>query len=256
MGIRSSLRMVVTAVTAGATAATMMIVPASASASASSDVLSSSSIYMSEDDLGAGLKRIVEVSKSVSRADGRAAEETVQSTRARVDAGAVRLVGVEPSKLRWSDAEVIQSKSGGLAVRVPAGTAEGDESAVAFVLNRSRISNVVEQKFSPVSTTALRLQLYVDGRLRADKVADAATHVVSDYAAWEPSQPSTMSIDWGKLNSCLASAGIPWATIALLSVACGIACAATAGFACAICLVGAGAGTLTTIQYCLREAVV
>ncbi|WP_203815666.1 hypothetical protein [Paractinoplanes ferrugineus] len=200
------------------------------------------------------MKHLAEVNASATRTSGKQAEGLVRAVRSQVNSRAVRLVAVDPAELAWSGAELIQAKEGGVAVRVPAGEDKADPSAVAFILDGHRVTSVMEQKFSPVSSTALRLQFYVNGHNRLDKVADSATKVVSDYADWTPGGTPTLSLSWSKLNNCLASMGIPWAVITLLSVACGIACALTAGFACAACLLEAGAGTLSTIQYCLSKS--
>ncbi|MFI6076040.1 hypothetical protein ACIA5C_31270 [Actinoplanes sp. NPDC051343] len=262
MRIKSGFRTVITVVTSSAVVAAMALVSTGTSASASttslqgsaSGVVSSPPVNVSDDVLAAGIKHIADANATATRTNGKAAERVVRAVHSQVDSGAVSLKAVDPSKLLWSDAEVVQAKEGGRAVRVPASEARGDESAVAFILHGDHIASVMEQKFSPVSSTALRLQFYFDGQLRLDKVADSATKVVSDYADWAPGGAATPALSWSKLNNCLASMGIPWAVITLLSVACGIACALTAGFACAACLLEAGAGTLSTIQYCLSKS--
>lgn len=64
----------------------------------------------------------------------------------------------------------------------------------------------------------------------------------------------TPMFSWGKLNDCLASAGIPAWVIAALSTACGVACGATAGGGCVACMVGLGLVGGATIGYCMEEA--
>ncbi|WP_146552498.1 hypothetical protein [Rummeliibacillus sp. SL167] len=55
---------------------------------------------------------------------------------------------------------------------------------------------------------------------------------------------------WSEFNDCLASKGIAAWAITALSVACGFACASTAGVACIPCLLGAGLATEGVVSYC------
>lgn len=80
--------------------------------------------------------------------------------------------------------------------------------------------------------------------------------VVDDEFANTPENDQVIipMINWGKLNDCLSSAGIPSWVIAALSAGCGVACGATAGAGCVACMVGLGLVGGATIGYCLEEA--
>lgn len=60
---------------------------------------------------------------------------------------------------------------------------------------------------------------------------------------------------WGKLNDCLSNAGVASWVIAAAGVACGAACAGTAGAGCVVCLT-ATAGIATGVaSYCVNKAI-
>ena len=57
---------------------------------------------------------------------------------------------------------------------------------------------------------------------------------------------------WNEMNSCLASQGIAAWAVALVSVVCGVACAATLGAGCIACLGGISFISGTVIgEYCI-----
>lgn len=56
---------------------------------------------------------------------------------------------------------------------------------------------------------------------------------------------------WSCLNNCLASQGIAGWTITALSIACGLACAGTAGLGCIVCLAALTAGAEWVIANCV-----
>jgi hypothetical protein len=59
-------------------------------------------------------------------------------------------------------------------------------------------------------------------------------------------------LSWSKLNSCLANAGISWAIIAVIGVACAAACATVV--ACGSCIAVAAGFTSGTITACVTLA--
>lgn len=70
----------------------------------------------------------------------------------------------------------------------------------------------------------------------------------------KPSPGTPRGMDWGELNRCLSNAGIASWAIAALSIACGVACAATAGAGCVACLTAASGATGGTVGFCVGKA--
>ena len=106
--------------------------------------------------------------------------------------------------------------------------------------------------FEPLSSTSGRVQVWLDGALRLNQV------VVDD------SPPGSATVQalatykkgdwWGNLNTCLNNAGIPAWIVGGLSIACGVACAITAGVGCGVCLAAAIGGWSGTVTACVAIA--
>ncbi|MDO4928842.1 MAG: hypothetical protein Q3976_07275 [Corynebacterium sp.] len=100
-----------------------------------------------------------------------------------------------------------------------------------------------------INETSGTLTTYSDGEVGiARKVVEAEPAVDASNVI------APRGMNWGALNRCLSNAGIAAWTITGLSLACGVACAATAGTACLACLTAASGATGGTVGYCVGNA--
>ncbi|MEV6367655.1 hypothetical protein AB0L86_12260 [Micromonospora musae] len=213
--------------------------------------ISSPTLNLSEGELKQRLEKITKEASAFTPAAEDRASATTDLVLSQVTSGRIALSGIARSNLTWSGTTVLENKDGVRIVRVPAARAADDPSAVTVAIEPTGKATVVENKFTPVSATAMRLELFVDGALQMDKIADSANRTVVDSSQWKPAGMGAQ-FDWGRFESCLAARGIPWTTVALLSVACGVACAITLGAGCAVCISAAGAISIATVEYCIR----
>jgi hypothetical protein len=179
------------------------------SASAQSPAGSSAGVTLTDDELKDRLESLVDQAAdfaSVSEADKSLYAHRVESE---VADRQIALSAISSADLNWADSTVLENNSDVRMVRVPAPQAKGDLSAVMILLGSNNSMSVIEHKFTPVSTTAMRLQLWADGSLKMDKIADSATQTVVDSSAWKPAGDMTAQFSWGKFNDCLAFEGDP-----------------------------------------------
>lgn len=98
-----------------------------------------------------------------------------------------------------------------------------------------------------LSDNKVQVRLWNDGKLSANK-----TVVNFDTRSKGTIEP--LGMNWGKLNRCLNRIGINWAVLAVISVACGWACALTVGAGCIYCLSAATGWTGGSISSCVHRA--
>lgn len=122
------------------------------------------------------------------------------------------------------------------------GAAEGSVITVVMTPGGELVTTY-QITLEEISESSGVLKTYVDGQLDKDQVV---------YAP-EDGGVASRGMDWGGLNDCLSNAGIASWAIAGLSIACGAACAATAGAGCIACLTAASSATGGTIGYCAGE---
>ncbi len=94
-----------------------------------------------------------------------------------------------------------------------------------------------------------RITMWQDGA----KLVDTVVEDPNRPQQLEPGQAQT-SFSWNRLNSCLANAGIAAWAITAIGVACGAACAATAGIGCIICATAVSGIAGGTIGTCVGKA--
>lgn len=101
--------------------------------------------------------------------------------------------------------------------------------------------STVETRFTQPSAREHRLEVWNNGKLVADEVFDE-DQVHAEFS-------------WEVLTSCLSSADIAWATVALISVVCAAACVGTAGAGCVVCIAALAGGTGGTMGFCVGRAI-
>jgi len=119
------------------------------------------------------------------------------------------------------------------------GVAKGSVISAALSAD-GKVEQTYQISLKEESPTSGHMKTYADGKIDKDQ------HVTADETTLE-------GMDWGGLNDCLSNAGIAAWAIASLSIACGVACAATAGAGCIGCLAAASGATGGTIGFCVGK---
>lgn len=109
-------------------------------------------------------------------------------------------------------------------------------------------TGMIENQLHSISDTSGTVQSWVDGELIYDET------VTAENATADDSDPQARGMNWGKLNSCLASAGVPAWVAAGLSNICAIACLITAGAGCVICIAGVIGFSGGVVYACVERA--
>lgn len=123
-----------------------------------------------------------------------------------------------------------------------------DQSGVSVFYNKSgNIESVGEFVLTPKTSHSGTVQLWNNNHKVVDRQVQAPKHMTNSTI-----HPNGFS--WSKFNSCLASKGVAAWAITAISVACGAACAATAGAGCIVCAVAAAGISGTTIGTCAAAA--
>ena len=127
-------------------------------------------------------------------------------------------------------------------VNVPLASEMGEVNKVVYVWDGSSL-NVQEIYGTMVDAQTVNVKVWNNGELQADrKVVNSKPEV------------NTYGVNWTTLNDCLNSIGINWAVLAVISVACAVACAGTAGTACIVCISGQAGWTGGSIGACVKNA--
>ncbi len=145
----------------------------------------------------------------------------------------------------WADAQAytLESKT---FVSVPLESELSRVNKILFIWENGK--PVTQEVYGDMlSDNKVQVRLWNDGKLSVDK-----TIVNPDAGSKGEIRP--MGMNWGKLNQCLNSIGINWAVLAVISVACGWACALTAGAGCIYCLSAATGWTGGSISGCIYRA--
>lgn len=134
----------------------------------------------------------------------------------------------------------------GLLLRIPFAdqTAVLPESnlTVVFDGNGAAVGSS-ELVLTPRSADAGRVQSWVDGVLRVDRIVDETDVVIAPNASW-----------WTKFSNCLNSVGVASWAITAITIACSAVCVVTVGLGCLACLGAASAVASGTINYCIQIA--
>ncbi len=151
--------------------------------------------------------------------------------------------------LDFASQQVKVIPDGSYVVSVPiAGPTVAHGSAVAVTLDSSFApTGIIENQLHTISDNSGQVQSWVDGTSIYDQVVTAENDQGTGGTA-------ERGINWGKLNSCLASLGIPAWIAAGLSNICAIACAFTAGAGCVICIAGVIGFSGGAVTACVQRA--
>ena len=74
-----------------------------------------------------------------------------------------------------------------------------------------------------------------------------------DIATLQGVTAQAVTMDWGCVNSCLSSLGLPSWLLGVLAVICAAVCIASAGWGCYLCIAGAGYGFYLEAYYCVDQ---
>lgn len=145
----------------------------------------------------------------------------------------------------------LETEAGYTMLRIPF-EASADvlpESGVSVYFdNNSKIISVGEIVLTEVTEDSGTVQFWQDGVKTTDRLITEPRPVVSGTTA------QAAGFNWGTFNDCLASAGIASWAITAIGIACGAACAVTAGIGCIVCATATAGIAGTTIGNCAGKA--
>lgn len=135
------------------------------------------------------------------------------------------------------------------AVSVPivGGGAAHGSSVTAIYTAAKQKAGVVEIQLHEITENSGRTQVWADGVQRFDEV------VTADYPS-NQGNVQARGMNWGALNNCLASLGIPAWIASGLSMACSVACFFTAGAGCIICIAGVIGFSSGAVANCVHQS--
>lgn len=154
-------------------------------------------------------------------------------------------------ELDTESAFVLNTEEGYSMLRVPFKGVDGilKESGVSYYFDSTEnlvsTGEIVLTEKSPTSGT---VELWQDGSKQVDQLVEDPQQNQSNNGV------ATVGFNWDTFNSCLSNAGIASWAIAAIGVACGAACAATAGLGCVVCATSTAGITGTTIGGCAGQA--
>ena len=225
---------VVTCLTAIALVATQTYA-AQAAGSDNYSSIRSETITYKEPDLNA----IANTNKSLVELKGVDLEEQVLSAKE------LKYSPKSGATPMWSAAQAYTLDSKKI-VAVPLESELSLANKILFIWENGKL--VTQEVYGEMlSDNKVQVRLWNDGKLSANK-----TVVNLDTGSKGGIEP--LGMNWGKLNQCLNSIGINWAVLAVISVACGWACALTAGAGCIYCLSAATGWTGGSISGCVYRA--
>lgn len=195
----------------------------------------SETVTYKEPDLNA----IAATSKALVELTGVDLEEQVLSAKA------VKYSPKSGATPMWADAQAytLESKT---IVAVPLESGLSRVNKILFIWENGKL--VTQEVYGEIlADNKVQVRLWNDGKLSANKT-------IVNPNAGSNGEIQPLGMNWGKLNQCLNSIGINWAVLAVISVACGWACALTAGAGCIYCLSAATGWTGGSISACVYEA--
>lgn len=143
---------------------------------------------------------------------------------------------------------VLKLDNGALLVSAPIeGAAPG--SVIGAQIGAKGQVSTFQISLQEIDQSSGTLTTYQDGKLQIDHQKVEATPSTE-----QPTPGTPKGLHWGEFNRCLSNAGIASWAITALSIACGVACAATAGTGCFACLVAASGATGGVVGFCARSA--
>lgn len=154
-------------------------------------------------------------------------------------------------QLDAENAFVLKTEEGYSMLRVPFKGADGvlKESGASYYFDSDEnLVSTGEIVLTEKSSTSGTVQLWQDGTKQVDQLVEDPQQSQSSNGV------ATVGFNWDTFNSCLSDAGIASWAIAAIGVACGAACAATAGLGCVVCATSTAGITSTTIGGCAGQA--
>lgn len=186
-----------------------------------------------------GLLKMKEVADSLQEIND---PTLVESAQQALQKQVARVAAVDVTELQWENTQAFEIAGNFRFVYAPLSQNQSDPSGltVFYDLQGNHV-HTVETLLSYPSETAHRLQVWDNGKLVGDETFDGG----EPHAEWS----------WQALNDCLASNGISWATITVISNICAAVCVGTAGTGCVVCIVGVSGASGAVIGWCVGEAV-
>ncbi|MBA3489097.1 MAG: hypothetical protein H0T78_06035 [Longispora sp.] len=176
--------------------------------------------------------------------------------------GAVTIHLPAEASLQVADIHGVEISSEKTMVQIPIrGGNVVEPSNLSFFVDTASgaTTNIIEVQYvtDAKDSSRGRVTQWDNGRIILDKLVTADGRVSSPGEAASLAtgvQEIQLKFNWGKFNACLASHGIAAWTIGAIGAACGIACAATLGLGCAVCIASIGGISTGVITNCVKRA--
>nr|WP_300145858.1 hypothetical protein [Propionicimonas sp.] len=121
-------------------------------------------------------------------------------------------------------------------------------NVTVFVGPDGNLIDSYEILFVPMDENSGRTVIWRAGTIVFDKVT------TNDGSVLDPTDPVNVGFSLSKFNKCLASQGIAAWVVTAITAACSVACAATVGTGCAVCIIALALVAGPTLALCLGRA--
>lgn len=163
--------------------------------------------------------------------------------------------------LNFLDAQILETNDGYKMLRIPFEDTNSilDISGVSFYFDESgNLLSYGEVLFKEKTPTSGSITFWQDGKyiIHKEVAQPSSGKSNTQLASYNQNKNlmQTAGFNWKTFNDCLSQQGIASWAIAAIGVACGAACAATAGIGCIICATSVAGITGGTIGHCAGKA--
>lgn len=186
-------------------------------------------------------------------------QSLLEQARLSMESGGVTTHLPVGAKFDVASATAFKTKSGDgpSILRLPlagANLAKASVLGITFNPDNGAVISTSEMLISGKENNSAQVSVWTDGRLSLNKIASAEGEIRDADTALPANLAAAADGFWSRLNDCLASLGIGWAVVAAISVACSIACVASAGTGCLLCILAAAGVTNANIAGCVAQA--
>lgn len=248
--------------TAAGSAGAAPVVPA---ASVSQDV-QSAMMPLSNDvpsEVTAALEKLQKSSDTFAakfdKGDVNLTQRLLEKARLSMESGGVTTHLPVGAKFDVASATAYKTKSGNgpSILRLPlVGTnlAKASVLGITFNPDSGAVISTSEMLISGKENNSAQVSVWTDGRLSLNKITSAEGEVRDANTALPANLAAAADGFWSRLNNCLASLGIGWAVVTAITIACSVACVASAGTGCLLCILAAAGVTNANIAACVAQA--
>ncbi|WP_157879911.1 hypothetical protein [Streptomyces natalensis] len=142
------------------------------------------------------------------------------------------------ASLSSDNVRVLAGSAGEIVIAHIKGGGLAEQSAVVTQIGHDSSVHTVETHFIPIDEQSGRIKQWVDGHFKIDKAISKEGAVIDRSDSIVDSGVVHPADWWDDMENCMENAGVPGWVFTGIWVACGVACALTAGGGCLACALG------------------